>query len=63
MYPKEVQKFLDSIADMNPKVLEVDRYENTIEVIYTVDMIDGSRRTRSKYIRVSRENQMSDTTV
>ncbi len=63
-YPPEVQAFIDLHRPEDEiQIIETDRYENIIEVIYRVNMADGSRRTRTKYIRVFKEHQMSDTRI
>lgn len=60
---KQVQDFINSQPpENNARLIEYDRYENIIEVIYMIDMADGSRRTRTKYLRVTKDEQMSDTT-
>ena len=63
MIPKQVKDFINSFhPEHKAKLIEYDRYENVIEVIYMIDMADGSRRTRTKYLRVTKDEQMSDTT-
>lgn len=63
-YPDEIKTFIDMHRPEDEiQILEYDRYENVIEVRYRINLADGKRVTRTKYIRVFKQNQMSDTNL
>lgn len=62
-YPPEIQSFIDKYfwkANTEIQIMNYERYENIYEVEYKAIHPDNSYHTSTVYIRIEKENRMSD---